>query len=116
MANALYDDTDLTPDERRFLAQAESGKHYGEYGQAAGNILGAATGLIPVVGPAIATVASPVLGKIGSLIGEKIGGDQTAHAEKQLQLSQQYRNQPEIDKAERMKAVNQLLGQWTPYL
>lgn len=113
---SIYDDTELTPDERRFLAQAESGKHYGEYGQVAGNLLGAATSLIPVVGPAVATVASPVLGQVGKLIGNQIGGEQTARAEKQLQLSQQYRNQPELDKAERMKAVNQLLGQWTPYL
>lgn len=114
--SSIYDDTDLTADERRFLAQAESGKHYGEYGKNIGSAIGGATAFIPVVGPAVSAVATPILSQIGNLIGSDIGGKQTQRAEQQLALSQDFRNKKEIEQAERMGAVKQLLGQWTPYL
>ena len=115
MAN-IYDDTELTPEERKWLAQAESGKNFGEYGKNIGTAVGGATAFIPVVGPAVSAVATPILSQIGSLIGSDIGNKQVQKAEKQLQLSQEFKNKKEIEQAERMQAVNQLLGQWTPYL
>ena len=106
-------DEDLTPQQKKWLADAETAQSTGgQIGATAGSILGtAATALIPGA-QFLAPIAGPAAGAIGSFIGQSIGGAIGQDSANKYQKSREESLAKLNAKNDKFNRVNQLLGSW----
>lgn len=112
-------DVELTPEEKRWMKEAEGAGTYDEWGGLIGG--GVTTAGLLAAAPftggttaALIPVLAPLAGQLGSAIGGEIGKGTAEEASRKLEKSIEERQKPIIQKQERLSAINQLLGNWIP--
>ena len=115
-------DVQLTPEEKQLSRDAQAQGSYAAGGSAIGGTLGAiGGGIIGSIIPGGGTLAGAGLGMtagtaIGNWLGSLIGGNIANEAQDRLAAIEEKKFGPEEERAARIQAMNQLIGQWTPYL
>lgn len=114
-------DVQLSPEEQQLMRDSQAGGSYAAGGTAIGSIGGAIVGgllgsLIPGGTLIGAGIGSSLGGGLGGWVGGSMGRNVEQSAQDRLAAIQEKKFGPEQERQARIQAMNQLIGQWTPYL